>query len=269
MRVFSAVVAVLVLLVLTGFSSCQRPAPLAITPALAGSIYDPPVPASDLTLNDQTGKPYTLSSAQAAGKMVVMSFLYTHCTDTCPYVGIKLRQVLEQLGQDAKNVDIVIVSTDPEGDTPAAVAEYSKALGMYDTWHFLTGTRAQLEKVWADYHVAVGRLDKDDESNADATALGLGQVSGKTDRGSASPEPVTPKADTGLGKDDLALAANLITRFGSETYEISHSVPFWIVDRQGRIRSSFSAEALPSQIVYDVKTLLGYKNPSAKPAGSS
>ena len=52
------------------------------------------------------------------------------------------------------------ISVDPEGDTPSAVRSFAAIHRLLPQFHYLTGTRAELEQVWKDYFVAVA--DRDD-----------------------------------------------------------------------------------------------------------
>jgi cytochrome oxidase Cu insertion factor (SCO1/SenC/PrrC family) len=45
------------------------------------------------------------------------------------------------------------VSTDPDGDTPAAVQDFSRAHRLDHNWHYLVGSRAQLAAVWSAYGI--------------------------------------------------------------------------------------------------------------------
>ena len=70
----------------------------------------------DFTLTDGDGKPFSLSSLK--GKVVIMSFGFTHCPDVCPTV--------------------VFVSVDPERDTPELMKQYVQQfnpnfIGLTDT----------------------------------------------------------------------------------------------------------------------------------------
>ena len=85
----------------------------------------------DFTLTDGDGKPFALSSLK--GKVVVLSFGYTHCPDICTY-----NDTLKQLGDEAKNVAVVFVSVDPDRDTPELMKQYVKQfnpafIGLTDT----------------------------------------------------------------------------------------------------------------------------------------
>jgi protein SCO1/2 len=74
----------------------------------------------DFTLTDQFGRPFTLLK----GKTVLIYFGYAHCSDVCPLVSSKFKQVIERLGADAENVAFILVTVDPERDTPEVVRKY-------------------------------------------------------------------------------------------------------------------------------------------------
>ena len=78
----------------------------------------------DFTLTDGEGKPFALSSLK--GKVVVLSFGYTHCPDICPTELLTYNDTLKQLGDEAKNVAVVFVSVDPDRDTPELMKQYVK-----------------------------------------------------------------------------------------------------------------------------------------------
>lgn len=90
----------------------------------------------DFTLTDSEGKPFALSSLK--GKVVVLSFGYTHCPDICPTELLTYNDTLKQLGDEAKNVAVVFVSVDPDRDTPELMKQYVKQfnpafIGLTDT----------------------------------------------------------------------------------------------------------------------------------------
>src|SRR5579863_3326998 len=104
----------IVLLVAALISLGVIPTPLT-APRLTGSILNPPAPAPDFKLEDQLGQNVTLSEFR--GKVVVLTFLYTTCPDTCPIVTEKLHQARADLGSDAARTAILAVSVDPTNDT--------------------------------------------------------------------------------------------------------------------------------------------------------
>lgn len=59
--------------------------------------------------------------SQIKGKAVLLTFIYDHCPDLCPLIVSDLHTALLRLGPQASKLQIVAVSVDPKGDTPATV----------------------------------------------------------------------------------------------------------------------------------------------------
>ncbi len=124
---------------------------VACRPGLVGTDLGRGV-APDFTLTDgASGRSLTLSSLR--GSVVVLSFLYTACPDTCPITASHFRAAQRALGNDAARVIFVAVSVDPQGDTPAAVQAFSAAHDLSQNWHYLIGQRASLAAVWSAYGI--------------------------------------------------------------------------------------------------------------------
>lgn len=78
-----------------------------------------------LELTDHTGKLRRLEDWR--GKVVVLFFGFTHCPDVCPTTLADIAQAVKQLGPDAQRVQVLMVSVDPERDTPESLATYVTA----------------------------------------------------------------------------------------------------------------------------------------------
>jgi protein SCO1/2 len=105
--------------------------------------------APDFTLTDQDGRPYTLSAQR--GHAVALFFGYAHCPDVCPTTLAALARAKRKLGAAGAGYDVVFVTVDPARDTPATLKRY---VHLFDpTFVGLTGTPAQLDPVYAAYHV--------------------------------------------------------------------------------------------------------------------
>jgi cytochrome oxidase Cu insertion factor (SCO1/SenC/PrrC family) len=204
---------------------------------LIGAVYTPPVPAADFTLTDQHGAAFHM--ADMAGKVVVFSFIYTSCTDVCPYISLKVKAVYGMLGTDAARVGFVAVTTDPQRDTPEVIARYSREAGLFDIWHFVTGPIAEVSLVWSRY---LASATTESAQTGDAG-------------GGAAAAADSAEHGQGLGADDLALARRIISGFGGG-YEVSHFAAFHVIDRRGRIRVTLDQDALPREILSNVRTLL-------------
>ena len=73
-------------------------------------------------LTSADGKPYTLASF--AGKAVLVFFGYTQCPDVCPTTLAELSQVMKLLGDKADRLQVVMITVDPERDTPEVLKAY-------------------------------------------------------------------------------------------------------------------------------------------------
>ncbi len=116
-----------------------------------GSTIDPPMPAPDFTLVSQASLPASLSDFR--GKYVLLFFGFTNCPDICPATMGVLKQVQNRLKDQSENVQVLLVTTDPDHDTPQAMGAF---LDRFDpSFIGLTGTKAELERIWAAYGVTV------------------------------------------------------------------------------------------------------------------
>ena len=114
-----------------------------------GSLIDPPAPAPEFALGDQNGETFRLSDQ--VGKVVLMYFGYTHCPDACPAAMTKFKRLHTDLGRDADSVRFVLVTVDPERDTPDRLREY--LAGFDPAFTGLTGSFLDLDLVYRSYGV--------------------------------------------------------------------------------------------------------------------
>jgi protein SCO1/2 len=122
-----------------------------MTPTLKGAVITPPLAAAEIKLTDHNGQPFQLSSFR--GKVVLVFFGFSHCINECPTTMAIIRQALETAGATTKDVEVVMVSTDPATDTPQSMKEF---MGRFNPAFLgLLGTPDQLAKSWKDYGVTV------------------------------------------------------------------------------------------------------------------
>jgi protein SCO1 len=120
-------------------------------PTFHGSLISPPEPAADFSLTSQTGSTVKLSDFR--GKYVLMYFGFTNCTSECPLTMGFLKQMHDKLGSQADQTQVIMVSTDPARDTPAALGAF---LSHFDpSFVGVTGSKDALQPVWASYGVTV------------------------------------------------------------------------------------------------------------------
>jgi len=103
---------------------------------------DHPRQLVNFTLTDRTER--TVTRSDLNGKILIVDFLFTSCSLTCPAVNSQMAQI-QQLTTNKQDVKLVSLTVDPRDDTPAVLAKYGERFGA-DTnrWLFLTGDKAQL-----------------------------------------------------------------------------------------------------------------------------
>lgn len=126
-------------------------------PTLQGAVVTPPMPTYDFSLRDERNRQVRLSDFR--GKAVALTFLYTHCPDACPLTAQKLHQTRRQLGDLASRVAFLAVSVDPAGDTPEAVRAFLVAHQVEGELSYLTGSYADLRRVWGYFLVTSDAKD--------------------------------------------------------------------------------------------------------------
>lgn len=108
-----------------------------------------------IELVDSNGS--TVTQADFAGEPAVIYFGFTHCPDICPTSMYSLAAALEEPG--GYDVQPVLISLDPERDTPAVMRAYTATGGFPPGLVGLTGTRAQVDAAKASFHVYSQRAD--------------------------------------------------------------------------------------------------------------
>lgn len=137
------------LLLVVGAWAALRGLSHSATPAeLPGTLLDPPLPAPDFTLTSAAGP---VSLADLKGKAVVLFFGYTSCPDVCPTTMARLAQAMPSLGAAAEKVQVVMISVDPETDTPEVIDRYVKA--FHPSFLGLTGTPDEVATVASSFWV--------------------------------------------------------------------------------------------------------------------
>ncbi|HUH87025.1 MAG TPA: SCO family protein, partial [Pusillimonas sp.] len=95
---------------------------------------------ADLAMVDHNGHSRTLIDYR--DKVVLVFFGFTQCPDVCPTSMSQLAHAMELLGTDADQVQVLMVSVDPERDTPDVLRSYVTAFDP--SFVGLTGTPEQL-----------------------------------------------------------------------------------------------------------------------------
>ena len=97
----------------------------AAAPALKAGVFEPPRLAPEFSLRGSDGADLTL--ARYRGKVVLMSFGFTHCAAVCPVTLATLAEAKKGLGNAADAVQVIFVTVDPERDDVARMKTYMAA----------------------------------------------------------------------------------------------------------------------------------------------
>jgi protein SCO1/2 len=153
-----------------------------------------------VVLTDQDGQTFALD--QTRGKVVVLNPVYTHCPDICPITTAKMKQIQDQLQAAglSDQVQLVTFSVDPTRDTADVLKKFASAYDANpDNWVFLTGSSSQIQTL--------------------IKALGL------------YVERVFYKNNTPFPESSSQIPEDY------SYYLVNHTDRFFLVDRQGNVRS--------------------------------
>jgi protein SCO1/2 len=113
-------------------------APAAATVSRSTVSYQTP----QVSLVRQDGRTVSLPQELDDGRPVLLNFIFTTCSSTCPLASRTLEEFQDKLGAEAARVHLVSISIDPEQDTPARLTDYARKFHAGPEWQYYTGTAA-------------------------------------------------------------------------------------------------------------------------------
>jgi len=117
-----------------------------------GALLPGAVDAPDFTLTDQHGRRVTLG--QYRGRVTILTFLSSACSETCPLIAQQIRGALDELDDEhARPPAVLVVSADPAGDSPARVTRFLAEASLTGRVQYLTGPVSRLRAIWAAYRI--------------------------------------------------------------------------------------------------------------------
>jgi protein SCO1/2 len=122
-------------------------------------------------LTDQRGT--ELDLGELRGHPVLVAMFYASCTSVCPMLIAQLQQVDRALPQHAQAATrVLLVSLDPERDTPERLAKLAKRHGVDDPrWYFARTSEAGVQELAALLGVSFRRLPGGEISHSPLIAL--------------------------------------------------------------------------------------------------
>jgi protein SCO1/2 len=148
---------VIVLITVGSSASTKKPAAAAKQGSFAASgLLSPVSAAPPLALRDSLGRPVNIDSYK--GKVLLVTFIYTHCPDVCPLITSNLRVAQNLMPAAVRSkVQMIAVSVDAKGDTPKAVAAFLAHHQMTGRMEYLVGSTRELGPVWQAWGVGSER----------------------------------------------------------------------------------------------------------------
>lgn len=130
--------------------------------AFAGPTMPPNFVAPEFALTDQHGRRFAMSEAR--GRVVAMTFIHSRCTSTCPVTLQTIRGAVDDLGPEGGQIEVVVVTVDPEADTPASVRRFLRRQRVGEMVRYLTGPRERMRPIWRDYGIRPQGDDQEDHT---------------------------------------------------------------------------------------------------------
>jgi protein SCO1/2 len=126
-------------------------------PSLRAGVFEPPRAAPEFSLRGSDGA--ELKLGRFRGKVVVLGFGFSSCTDVCPTTLSVLAQARRQLGAEADGLQVVYITVDPERDDAERLRTY--LAGFDPTFVGGTGSAEQLAAVRQEYGIAATRRESE------------------------------------------------------------------------------------------------------------
>jgi protein SCO1 len=108
----------------------------------------------EAALTDQDGRTARFKSETVAGRLVLVTFVYTTCTTVCPPLTALFADLQQRLGgRVGREVSLITVTVDPLRDTPARLKAYSAQYNAGPGWSFLGGSKQAVDEVLTAFGV--------------------------------------------------------------------------------------------------------------------
>ena len=149
---------------------------------------------TDTELLNQDGRPMRLYSDLLKDKIVVIDVIFTTCTGVCPVLSGTFAKFQDRLGDRlGKDVLLLSISVDPVNDTPAKLKEYAARFKARPGWHFLTGSKENVDAALRK----LGQYVENKEAHQNLFILGNERTGlWKKAFGLAKPEDLYPVLDS-------------------------------------------------------------------------
>ncbi|MHA6480408.1 SCO family protein [Paenibacillus sp. strain BS8-2] len=106
---------------------------------------------------------HTVTEERFAGKVRLVSFIFTKCPDICPATTanmVLLQNKLKEQASFGNDVAFASISFDPVNDTPEALRQYADRMSIDQSgWTLLRGTDEEVNKLASGYNISIVKLE--------------------------------------------------------------------------------------------------------------
>lgn len=103
-------------------------------------------------LRDERGRLVRSSALQ--GKVTVLTFLDSQCTESCPVIAGQIGSAIGMLTpRERRSVAAIAISTDPAGDTPKSVRTFLRRHRANGRLHYLVAPESTLRPLWRRFQI--------------------------------------------------------------------------------------------------------------------
>lgn len=117
------------------------------------------MPDLEFTLTGSGGE--TVTARSLRGKPLLLFFGFTNCPHVCPTTLTRLSMVMKELDSQADDIQIALVSVDPDRDTPEVMKNYTASFGRWLLG--LTGPEDALTRLRKSYGVYAAMESSDSQ----------------------------------------------------------------------------------------------------------
>lgn len=148
----------LISLPLAALMACQEasaPASQPVAAACTSRAYDNI--GGPISMTDHTGARVTEEAYK--GKKSLVYFGFTNCPDVCPFTLQTVAAAMDLMPENIEKPRTILISVDPEADTPEALSLYIDSNGFPDDMVGLTGTPDEIRSAADNFKTTYNRIE--------------------------------------------------------------------------------------------------------------
>lgn len=170
LTVLVVVVVIGLIIALTVYNTLRSDAPVLSDEELQNKgvlLLQTPRQFSGVSLTDESGEPFTEERLQ--GQWSILFFGFTHCPDICPMTMADMNRLVDGLTEEERErLQIVLVTVDPERDTPEQLRQYVHYFNPEFTG--LTGDPNMIYRFATELGIAYNKVEQGESYTMDHTS---------------------------------------------------------------------------------------------------